>query len=683
MAPGPQAGTNFIPGHQLGPVIADLQDFNESPDHIAAGKDSLDHGDYDASLTNLVDTKQPRAPVSSLAMEIGALTLALTCLVGLVLLLRQYDQKPPPEWALGPWGVTLNAVISVISLVFRASLLGAVAQCIGQFCWVWFSTQSRPLNDISYYDGASRGALRSLRLLFRLRFIHFASLGAAITLVATITGPAFQQTVIYQFRPAIDPSEQAYAVAANRWGGSIVAGSEFVNACKLMRIIPAGVANQTLTQSDVITPHDMEAAIRIGIMSSNLLSLPDPPFNCPTGNCTWDPFSTLAIGTKCLDITDSISLNCSATDVDRCIFAAPNDPLLSAMLEKENSSSIAMVVKTGLADDLITMPEPSFQNLTVLLAMVQWIKASTTAVYVEPASTLEAFRCVFYAAVQELQVKVVNGVYSEEVLQEHTLPDDTPEDYAMTGDFWNAAKSSSDVVFTLPFAKSPPNRDTTFVLPSRAFWSLSSELWHPALLSGDVGISGSNGPISDSDLVLSLYKADNITRAMYTMTKSMTAAIRANRTNILQARENNSQLIAPEEAVNGTVWVQQQFVRVRWGWVAFPAVLIIIATIFLVATVMTTRAKHIGFWKTSPLTLLFHMRLPDDEGDFYKPAGWTELESPEVMRKAAADLWGQIPKDDRREIHVYRKAGQPGGHFQRARVQKSRYSGDSLEMDRF
>ncbi|KAK9415826.1 hypothetical protein SUNI508_10126 [Seiridium unicorne] len=634
MAPGPQTGTNFDPGPQLDPVTADLQDFTESPDHIATGKDSLDQGDYDASLTNLVDTKQPRSPVSSLAMEIGALALALTCLVGLVLLLRQYDQKPPPEWTLGPWGVTLNAVISVISLVFRASLLGAVAQCIGQFCWVWFSTQSRPLNDISYYDGASRGALGSLRLLLRLRFIHFASLGAAITLVATITGPAFQQTVLYQFRPAIDSSEQAYALAANRWGDSIVAGSEFVNACKLMRIIPAGVAHQTLTQSDVITPHDMEAAIRIGIMSSNLLSLPDPPFNCPTGNCTWDPFSTLAIGTKCLDITDSVSLNCSATDIDGCIFAAPNDPLLSAMLEKENSSSIAMVVKTGLADDLITMPEPLFQNLTVLLAMVQWIKASNTAVYVEPASTLEAFR-------------------------------------------------SSDVVFTPPFAKSPPNRNTTFVLPSRAFWSLSSELWHPALLNGDVGISGSNGPISDSDLVLSLYKADNITRAMYTMTKSMTVAIRANRTNILQERENNSQLIAPEEAVNGTVWVQQQFVSVRWGWVAFPAVLIILATIFLVATIMSTRAKHIGFWKTSPLTLLFHMRLPDDEGDFTKPAGWTELENPEVMRKAAADLWGQIPKDDRREIHVYRKAGQPGGHFQPARVQSSRYSGDSLEMDRF
>ncbi|KAM0815922.1 hypothetical protein AB5N19_01723 [Seiridium cardinale] len=663
MAPGPQPGTNFVPDHQLDPIAADLQDFNESPDHIAAGKDSLDQGDYDASLTNLVDAKQPRAPLSSLAIEIGALILALTCMIGLVLLLRQYDQKPPPEWALGPWGITLNAVISVISLVFRASLLGAVAPCIGQFCWVWFSTQPRPLNDISHYDGASRGALGSLRLLFRLRFIHFASLGAAITLTATITGPAFQQTVIYQFRPAIDPSEQAYAVAANRWGDSIVAGSEFVNAY-------------------VITPYDMEAAIRIGIMSSNLLSLPDPPFNCPTGNCTWDPFSTLAIGTKCLDITDSVSLNCSASDIEGCIFAAPNDPLLSAMLEKENSSSIAMVMKTGLAYDLVTMPEPSFQNLTVLLAVVQWIKASNTAVYVEPASTLEAFRCVFYAAVQELQVKVINGVYSEEVLQEHTLPDDTLEDYEMTGDFWNAAKSFSDVVFTPPFAKVPPNRDTTFVLPGRAFWSLSSELWHPALLNGDVGISGSNGPISDNDLVLSLYKADNITRAMYTMTKSMTKSIRANRTNILQARENNSQLIAPEEAVNGTVWVQQQFVRVRWGWVAFPAVLIILATIFLVATVVSTRAKHMGFWKTSPLTLLFHMRLPDDEGNFTKPAGWTELENPEVMRKAAAGLWGHIPKDDRREIHVYRRAGQPGGHSQRARGQKSRYSGDSLEMDR-
>ncbi|KAF7526503.1 hypothetical protein G7054_g10757 [Neopestalotiopsis clavispora] len=557
-------------------------------------------------------------------MEISSLTFALICLIGFVVLLRRYDQESPPDWALGSWTVTLNAVISVISLLFRSSLMMVVAQCIGQFCWVWFSKQPRPLDDISYYDDASRGAFGGLRLLFRLKSMQLASLGAVITLAASATGPVFQQTVIYKSRPAIDFSQQAYAVAANQWGDGILGGSEFMNAY-------------------LNVPHDMQSASLIGLMSSNLLSLPDPPFECPTGNCTWDPFSTLAIGSKCLDITDSASLDCSVSepDVDSCVLAAPHDAVLSDALGGNNSSYKGMIMNASLADDVVKLSDQPFDNLTVLLAMVQWVKAhNVTSYHVLPTCTLEASRCAFYVTVQELQAKVMNGVYSEEILQEYTTPEMTPDQqHGMTGNFWNAVLTPGSPTFTPPFAGRPPNRNTTFIMDGRAYWGMSSQIY--ALLRGYVGLAASGGPMGSDDLMLSLFKADNVTRAMHLMAQSMTTAIRANITNILQAKEGNSQLIAPEEAINGTVWFQQQFVVVRWGWVAFPGVLLVLASVLLVATVVSTHRRHIGFWKTSPLALLFHARLAKNAGETPEEASWRDLDNPNGMRKAASGATAQ------------------------------------------
>jgi hypothetical protein len=108
--------------------------------------------------------------IRSLILEILCLVLATASLLCIVALLRHQNNKQIPDWSLGRWGVTLNTVISIISVVFRASLLEPVAASISQFCWTRY-TQSRPLDDVCYYDAASRGPLGSLKLLFRLRFM--------------------------------------------------------------------------------------------------------------------------------------------------------------------------------------------------------------------------------------------------------------------------------------------------------------------------------------------------------------------------------------------------------------------------------------------------------------------------------------------------------------------------------
>lgn len=130
------------------------------------------HPDVKASSTNTLEKAPSRAllPIKSLSSEIFFLVLAAASLIGLLALFKRYDHKPTPQWSLGSWGVTLNAIISIVSAIFRGSLMMPVAQTISQFTWIWYM-QPRPFQDLVYYDSASRGPLGSFRLLLRLRFM--------------------------------------------------------------------------------------------------------------------------------------------------------------------------------------------------------------------------------------------------------------------------------------------------------------------------------------------------------------------------------------------------------------------------------------------------------------------------------------------------------------------------------
>jgi hypothetical protein len=100
--------------------------------------------------------------------EVSSLFVAAASFVALVLVLRKYQNKPSPQW---PADISLNTLVSVVSTVFRATLLMPVATGISQSGWIWFSQRSRPLEDICHYDSASRGPIGSIKLLFRLKFV--------------------------------------------------------------------------------------------------------------------------------------------------------------------------------------------------------------------------------------------------------------------------------------------------------------------------------------------------------------------------------------------------------------------------------------------------------------------------------------------------------------------------------
>jgi hypothetical protein len=102
--------------------------------------------------------------------ECCALFYSLGSIFGIFALLFTYNGTPNREWN----NVTLNAVVYTLTTFSRSMILLAMASCSGQYKWIWFNEQPRPLPDFEVINEASRGPAGSLSLLLRTtwRVLH-------------------------------------------------------------------------------------------------------------------------------------------------------------------------------------------------------------------------------------------------------------------------------------------------------------------------------------------------------------------------------------------------------------------------------------------------------------------------------------------------------------------------------
>lgn len=102
-----------------------------------------------------------------LAWTIELLAWATSCCftIGIIVLLSQLDGKSLPELN---YGITPNAIITILSTIAKGCLLVPVQSAMGQLKWIQ-AVQAGPLDSFRVYDDASRGPKGSLLLLFNRR----------------------------------------------------------------------------------------------------------------------------------------------------------------------------------------------------------------------------------------------------------------------------------------------------------------------------------------------------------------------------------------------------------------------------------------------------------------------------------------------------------------------------------
>lgn len=97
--------------------------------------------------------------------ELASVTGSAFLLLALVAVLLVYDGQPIFTWH----GITLNAIVSILSTASKTALLFAITELVSQWKWILFTDRSRPLMDFERIDSASRGAFGSLKLMWNCK----------------------------------------------------------------------------------------------------------------------------------------------------------------------------------------------------------------------------------------------------------------------------------------------------------------------------------------------------------------------------------------------------------------------------------------------------------------------------------------------------------------------------------
>jgi hypothetical protein len=96
-------------------------------------------------------------------LELLSLVGSSLSLMVMIIILACYNNRAIFSWH----GVTLNAIISILSTAFKASLILAVTAAISQSKWIIFSRTRHRLEDFDIIDRASRGPLGCIQAIFR------------------------------------------------------------------------------------------------------------------------------------------------------------------------------------------------------------------------------------------------------------------------------------------------------------------------------------------------------------------------------------------------------------------------------------------------------------------------------------------------------------------------------------
>jgi hypothetical protein len=111
---------------------------------------------------------------------------------------------------------------------------------------------------------------------------------------------------------------------------------------------------------------------------------------------------------------------------------------------------------------------------------------------------------------------------------------------------------------------------------------------------------------------------NNVTRHMERLATAMTNVIRS----------------APSrQDVQGLAFAKQTFISVRWKWLAFPLLLLVLSLVFLVSTMIkTSKDVETGMWKTSAMPTLIYSLPKETQSRFTKSSTWSSTKETKKVR---------------------------------------------------
>ena len=298
------------------------------------------HGNVDADylksrrLQSDTSNNSPRKPrqfgsriLHNWWIEMLSCILVIAVTIALVATIHPHQDLPLSRW---PYSISVNSLVAILVVIMKAAMLLVTAEGLSELKWAWFKTH-RPLSDLAKYDMASRGPWGSLRLLWTLRGRDsIASIGAFVTIAALAIDPFAQQLVRYYNCRVADLTLSATVPRTSLYDET---GRD------------EGSGVYTLDPG-------VQAAINNGIYNTGGII----PFNCPSGNCTFDtPYHSIGYCTSCSDISNRLTIHVTN-------FTSTSEPFITTVVNTTLPSGLSTTwgLEDGNGTYFVMGPSESF-----------------------------------------------------------------------------------------------------------------------------------------------------------------------------------------------------------------------------------------------------------------------------------------------------------------------------------
>lgn len=519
-----------------------------------------------------------------------------------------------------PSGVTLNALISILSTAARAALFSVLSSSIGQLKWCWLVRRGRPLQHVQVLDEASRGPLGAIRVLATWTGGPLASLGAVITICMIAFSPFLQQLVTYPTNEAEDSLLKATILRASDYAllwDLDVSGGVFYT-------LPWG-----LDSAGFLANEDAKDGIARQVLSNWIDANEDygsdmftPSATCPRpARCTWENYKSIGWCSKCRKATGHLSecvvkdhrvqrsnntsyteSFCRVTVHDTDAEPAYKDELMRQYFAHYNDSSSfdlqyksdyvwAANISTFVADDNSVIEQP-----VILLthAAMSRVKDTFRDLYNsdQPALRIDHItECVLTLCEREYVVKTENrDISSTPVSTDYGRQFQSESDSC-----WRPNDSANEVVLI-----SYDGGHTRVNETERVFCPVSPYYHY---FSPSDGLSAANNTQSwHYNLTRSSQGSDNVPpRPAAEFVGEMNRTLETLATLLTNFGQNVSNHNAIGKALLPVVTV-----HVRWQWISLPAVLELASAILFLSTVFYSRHLRVPIWKSSLLAIYYH-----------------------------------------------------------------------------
>ncbi|OQE35333.1 hypothetical protein PENCOP_c013G02115 [Penicillium coprophilum] len=520
--------------------------------------------------------------------EILAMVLSSALLVAIVVILTQYDDHPQPSWTF-----SLNSIISWLSTISKGCVLFSISEGIGQLKWVWFTRKSRPLMDLSFFDGASRGPWGCASLLWRQRARHFAVLGSLAVLLAIAFDPFVQNLIHYYPKLIVDPT--GTAIVSSNSVYDALGPPLSVSAYYLDPAMKANIYN-SLFNSDSSKPWNI------------------PRYTCSSGNCTWDPIATLEMRASCTNITDRLKTKCDNILEGQRLSSSTQ--ICSVYLKDNNGNVSAYVQEPGTlwgAPVAIGSVKPLIYTNSII-PPIQLV-APDNLLPVEELWTLDskiqpqwqAIECAIDPIVHSFRPTVRRGVYQEETLG-----------ISKNGSFESFYLGSNYHMHSPWGQKMGVEKDRDFLIYKRTLTAI--RYFFQDFFAGRAHLDPYGFAFiphtvqyqyASADLI-QLLTLSNITGCAGGTAKQMHCAM----DNVAEAMSKtirDTPYSSSFANTTGQAMISTTYVSIHWQWIVLPVLVWLLGLVTLLGTIWKTRKAMIPTWKNGLMPLLSVYKNDRDE----------------------------------------------------------------------